>query len=577
MTPRENRIAAIVFALLLPSLGAVFWSTRLASEVARPGPVRSFATASGDHAAFVFDNAVHVMDASGRRLARQGFSELKLTEEPTDMDWTAGPDGTVQAWFFEDTTPRLVRCNWAAAQARLQGCEPAMSGPQLKIEARSRAVHFAVDAARQRVFIADAKGHSVRALTLDGRHIADSPRGELFFPNRLRIAGDQLVVADNDHRRLVWLDIAQDKPGFQALRKLPLAGHPEGRGRKAADFAFLTGADGEPARLWALAVQQGQTRGQILVYGAKLEPRLAADLGGHSDPLIIDRLGESLLVADFAGLDLYRVGADGAYLGAFGDAAMRRDLDVQRARMVSAERWKYAGWAGLAATLVIGFALALRYSEKPGLQQANEAFAGLADVEPAFPVRPMELKPADWHRRQLMLVAVGPLIVMVAFLGIVALIAPYEIPPAVWKSPKAWVASVLLLALLGACIAGSWVMWQVGQRRLWLGQGRILVRVGSETIAQTRPEQLLASPQALLVGKLVLPYRGIALGRKPGRWIYDEDRLTRYVLAHLAPHQRVTQPELMRASLRRVPLWRKVVIGLPLAAYAGYLVWQLVR
>jgi hypothetical protein len=577
MTPRENRIAAIVLAMLLPSLGAVFWSTRLATEVPRPGSVRTFTMGGTDHAAFAFDGALHVMDANGRRIARQPFAELTLIEEPTDMDWTVSADGAVQAWFFEDSTPRVVRCDWQAAQAKLQRCEPALSGAQLKMQSRSYAVHFAVDATRKRIFIADAKGHTVRAFTPDGRQIGESRTGELFFPNRLRIAGDQLIVADNDHRRLVWLDIAQDTPSLQASRQLSLARHPEGRGRKAADFAFLPGADGEPARLWALGVEQGQKHGRVLVYGARLEPRVAADLGGHGDPLIIDRLGESLLVADFAGIALYRVGADGSYLGMFGDIAMRGELDAARTRLVHAGWWKYAGWAGLAASLVIGFLLAMRYSESPGKQAADEAFGGLAEIEPAYAVRPIELKPAEWHRRQLMLVALAPVLLMFAFIAAVAVIAPYEISPAIMKSRKMWAVTAGLFLILAVCIAGVWTTWQVGQRRLWLGQGRILVRLGSETIAQTRPEQLLASPQALLIGNLVLPYRGIGLGRKPGRWIYDEEKLSRFVLAHLSPQQRLPHPALVRATLRGVPLWRKVLIGAPLAAYAIYLLWQLAR
>ena len=50
----------------------------------------------------------------------------------------------------------------------------------------------------------------MQVLSLDGRVLGKSVTGDLFFPNRLRLAGDSLMVADNDHRRLVWLDIRQE-------------------------------------------------------------------------------------------------------------------------------------------------------------------------------------------------------------------------------------------------------------------------------------------------------------------------------------------------------------------------------
>src|SRR5207248_9133202 len=129
-------------------------------------------------------------------------------------------------WFFEDTLPRIVRCELDAPRVRFERCEQALSGAQLKTSALSRAVHIAVDLARGRIFVADANG-GVRALALDGRTIADSPPGLLFFPNRIRIAGDVLMVADNDHRRLAWLDIAGERPSFAAKRTLPSTGHPD--------------------------------------------------------------------------------------------------------------------------------------------------------------------------------------------------------------------------------------------------------------------------------------------------------------------------------------------------------------
>src|SRR6185369_3700548 len=104
----------------------------------------------------------------------------------------------------------------------------------------------------------------------------------------------------------------------------------------------------------------------ILTWDAALKPGERANLGGHSDPLALDRLGDAVVVADFNGIALYRIGAHGDYLGPFGEPAFQRELRDAAAQLANAVLWKYAAWACFAVTLLIGFALALRYSETPG-------------------------------------------------------------------------------------------------------------------------------------------------------------------------------------------------------------------
>lgn len=368
MTRRESRIALLVFALFLPALAALFWGSRIASTIDRPGALRAFAHAGREHVALVFKGKVHVLDAQGRTLAQQPLAELGLAEEPTDLDVTAGADGRIAAWLFEDTLPRLVRCELDAASWRFARCTQVLGGPALRGGARSLAVHIAVDAARDRAFIAAASGR-VRAFSLrDARLLGESATGQLFFPNRLRVEGDQLVVADNDHHRIVWLDIAGDAPTFRQLRSLPLPAHPQaaGGGHKAADFALLPGDGDAPAGLWALAVAQGQKQGRLLLYGPQLAPRGVADTGRYRDPLIVDRLGRHLLAADFDAITWLRVAADGSFLGEFAQGALEDAARAERARVTSGRRWTYVGYAGIALALLVGFGLALRARAQGG-------------------------------------------------------------------------------------------------------------------------------------------------------------------------------------------------------------------
>ena len=576
MTRKEARIAAVILVMVAASVALLFKGMRIDEDAERIGPIRSFSAAGQEHLAVFHAGQLHLLDGSGRRLGRQPLADLLLTEEPTDMDWTVDANGMAQAWFFEDTVPRLVRCELTGTTARLERCAQIVAGPQLKVNARSRAVHMAVDAKRNRVFIADAKSHAVRALSLDGKVLAESAGGDLFFPNRLRLAGDTLMVADNDHRRLVWLDIKDDKPAFALRRSMQASGHPQARSghTKVTDFAFLPDADGQPSALWLLAVAQGQKDGDVLTWGPALKPVARASLGGFSDPLAMDRLGNSAIVADFDGVALYRVGAAGEYLGVFGDEAFQRELESSRKRVAAAGMWTKAGWGGFVATLVIGFLLAWRYSEKPGQQAATQAFAGLAHVSGEIPRETVELKPQDWYGRQAVIAAAGGALLMLLVPAVFLLVAPHEIPPEFRHSRRAWMLAGLLPLVWAGMGVALWYSFGLAQRRLVLVRGFAQVHSGNRLLASAPVREVLASPQALLIGRTVLPYRGLKTMGRPGRWIYDEDKLTRYLLAHLPAGQRVAQPDLARASMKRVPAWQKWAIGLPLAAYAAFELWR---
>jgi hypothetical protein len=131
--------------------------------------------------------------------------------------------------------------------------------------------------------------------------------------------------------------------------------------------------------------------------------------------------------------------------------------------------------------------------------------------------------------------------------------------------------AVMLLAMPAAL----WRTWRVGQRRLVLDRAMVQVHASSGMTASVPVGEVLASPQALLIGRVMLPYRGQTATGKPGRWIYDEDMLTRYLLAHLPASHRVAQSELARALMKRMPKWHALgVAGLVLACVL-FEIWRL--
>jgi hypothetical protein len=555
MTPRERRSALVIFALLLPSLLALWWSTQLASTLPRPGALRAFAAGGQPFVGFFFHDALHLLDAHGTTVARQPIAALALDEEPTDFDVTVDASGRQQAWLFDDSKPRVVRCDVQPAPLQLTGCVQAMAGPQLKVQRLQGAVHIAVDAARGRIYVADAKGSGVRVLDLEGRPLAATPEGLLFFPNRLRLQGDRLLVADNDHHRLAWLDVAGARPGLALREQLAVP-------RKAADFALRPGDEG----LWVLSVGQGQKNGRILRYGRDHGMQGEADLGGFADPLVIERFGDALLVADFDGLALYRIDGNGRHLGAFGSGGIAQELEAARRQRDAARTWKLAAWGGLVLTMLVGSVLAWRFSERP-LRPLPAAVDATPDATASF-----ELLPGRWFVQRLL---VAQAIVLLLLFATVALgIAPRwnQIPAA-----SRWWMGALALFALAVSLGGSWTTWRFGQQSLRVEKGRIsLWRQGRQRV-QAGLGALLASPRSLLIGTELVPYRSAGFAGRPGRWVYDEEVLSNQLLAGLPPAQRVSEAELKRERMRRLPRWQWAALVLPMVAALAYSVWVVLR
>lgn len=578
MTKREGRIAAVVLVFVALSLALLFLGTQRKTKAERPVALRTFTQGGQQHLAVVHGMALHLLDAQGKSLARQPLEELQLSTPPSDMDWTVDASGRVQAWFFEDAhEPRLVRCD--LQQIRLVQCRQVLAGSTLKVRQGSLAVHFAVDLPGQRVFIADAKGHKVRALALEGgRVLAESGDGQLLFPNRLRMdPRGRLVVADNDNHRLVWLDAQGATPSMAQLRSLEVQTHPLAQAAKAraADFAMLPDAGGEPDALWLLALASGQKHGDVLLWGPEGLPEGRADLGGWADPLAIEALGNAAVVADFDGVALYRLGRRGEYLGPFGDEAFQAELQASRAALREGALLEKLGWAGFALTLLAGFLLAWRYGERPEAQAVREAFAGVDAGLAETPGATVELAPAPWYRRQILWASGAMVVLMLAIVVMLVILLPHQIPSGWRHDPRIWAAAGSVLVIIALLPLTFWWVLNVMARRLVLtAGGEVQIHSGKRMLAGVPVHEVLASHQTLLVGRIALQYRMADVLRGPARWIYDEDQLTRYVLARLPAANRVTQKEMVRAMLKRMPLVQQLAIGVPLLLWLALELWR---
>ncbi|MGA0610270.1 hypothetical protein [Caldimonas sp. KR1-144] len=578
MTRREWQIALPILLALAACAAGLIKGLQLRGDARGPEAMRVLPSPQGERVALVFDGALHVTDAEGRRLVRQPVAELGLAEAPNDMDWTVDREGHIEAWLFDDRVPRVLRCAWDEARPGLRDCAAALSGAQLKLNPRSRAVHLAVDRLGERIFLADAKSAQVQVFDLAGRVLARSqPDVSLDFPNRLRFLGDDtLAVADNDHHRIVWLDVAAGRP-MRVARTLSSHDHGQARPGRGlvGDAAF--GADGT---LWMLALRPGQKDGDLLVFDADRRPIARADLPAGADPLIVEALGSAALVADFAGADLYRVDARGRWLGPFGDAPLRAELSARHDQLRTADRWFTASLAAGGLVIAVGIVLALRFGERPPRAGAldRETAARLAELRSAAhaPALPVVLTPTPAYlkalRRQIVWSA------GLALLSAAAVLVPVAMLGGALKTAAGIGPMALGVVVLGgvSLLALSILQRRIGSTRLEIGAEAVDWIEGERRKSSAKLKDVYASAGGLLIGARVLRWRLVRLGspRRPGEPMFDPQAIERALLSRLPATQLVDDPALMRLQLQRQPLALKLLLALPIATWV---IWQIAR
>lgn len=569
MTRREWQLAIPILLGVALAFAGFLYGQRLENTIDRMAALRVVKTTQSERVAVVVNHALHVLDADGHRLARQDIQSLGLTESPNDMDWTVDAQQRVEAWFFDDTVPRVVRCVWNTEQARLTDCRNAMAGAQLKTDARSFAVHLAVDNVGQRVFIADAKGGRVQVLSLDGKLLArtDPETVPLSFPNRVRYLGnDTLLVADNDHRRLVWLRFTPGQPP-RLLRTLGSAEHGQARAGRGKVTDAALGPDG---MLWMLAVKQGQKDGDVLVFDAQQHAVARAALPDGADPLIIDTLGDTALVADYSLVNLYRIDARGRNLGEFGEAAFRREVRPLGAKTREGALWKTIAQVCGGILIVIGLALGWLYGEKPKRpgqfdMQAKAALASRAwaDSKLRFPVVLKQTVAYAASARKKLLVMALVVVVGIAVPAMPLLRLDY--------TGKLWGGWTLAALVAWGAVLASAIVWLAWREHLQAIELRVTERKlgwfrNGELVRAARLKDVYASTHALLIGSKMIRFRLLGTRTKAGPDRFDMDLLNRALLSRLPPQNLVSDQALAWRGFKNSHLaFKLMVFGLFIA------------
>lgn len=554
MTRREWRIAIPILVGLALCLAGFLRGLAIDGSFVGISAMRAM---PDGRLAVVANHALHVLDASGRRLARQPLQALGLDDDPNDMDWTVDGQGRIEAWFFDDSVPRVVRCAWEPQGQLLAGCATAMAGAQLKANPVSRAVHLAVDRAGERVFVADANGQRVQVFDLAGKRVAVSEPGELslFFPNRLRYLGnDTLVIADNDHHRLVWARVEPGKAP-RLVRSLDVSAHPQARsGRnKVTDMAL-----GPLGTVWMIAMKSGQKDGDVLVFDGD-RPVARAGLPAGADPIVIESLGDAAVVADFSRVQLYRVDARGQWLGEFGDGAFAGEMAPLKALSGQVAWWTRGSLAAGGLVILAGLLLAWRYGERPA--RAGAASALSVPSAPRGPALrfPVVLPQAPEYLGALRRMALGMGFMALLMLGALALLA--------WAARPGWMIYLQLGSVFVVTAAVALVAFRdlLSPRELRITANRAGMFRRGKCLAEAMLADVFASGNALLIGRHYIVYRMA----KPG-WgrippMFDTELLERALLARLPPSNLKDDRGMHAALLKRQPLLL-VLFGTALAA-----------
>lgn len=557
MNRREWMIAVPVLCALAGSVAGFMHGVQIEASIKGIAALRALDTPQGGRVAVVAAQALHVLDADGKPLVRQELQALGLQDAPNDMDLTLDAQGQLEAWFVEDVEPqpRVLHCAWNEAQGRMAPCVVAAQGPQLKWNPMSRAVHLAIDRQGQRMFIADAKGHRVQVFDLAGKRLAQSEADTLplYYPNRLRYLGnDQLAVADNDHRRLLW---AEFKPGAapRLLSTLEATDHPQARSNrtKVTDAAF--GASGT---IWMLAVKQGQKDGDVLVFDAARKPVARVELPEGADPLVVEALGDTAIVADYSRVQLYRVDVAGRHLGEFGGAALQAELAPKRELALQARLWTQGSLIAGGVVIVAGLLLAWRFSERPvPAVRGDKLAATTAEPGPplSFPVV-LDLTPEFRALQRKQAWGLGGSAVLL-LIGLGAWL--------VWGAGPGKGVEWMWPAMASVPIVGIMIWMFVRDVRypvqLRISASRAGLFRRGKCIAEAPLAETFASETLLLVGSRWLIYQPAKQGMHALPPMFDMDLLNRALLQRMPGTNWLDGFAMGRKLLVRQPLWMKLM------------------
>ena len=411
--------------------------------------------------------------------------------------------------FFSDNSVLLVpvqgRGPLQSLSGRLLRCErtrhncTALAGNDSIYD---RSIRMVVDS-QDRIYLADTVKGRVNAMSPDGAELHQLAE-ELQRPNRLRLVDEQLVIAHTEAKEVLLVPLAGASfTGSGQWRRLDMSGPGDAAlgGYLPLDLIGLVGD------WWVLLKPEHMRSGIIRRYASDGSYLSAITLPEGADPFAVAVHGEAILVADYAGLAVYRYDSDGQLAGELDSAEQRAYVEQLKQRQSLFRIVQYVSWGLFALALVVGFTIAIKAElQKSRDKSATPEMSGARAATP----KPHHLDArVHWliaSQRPLWLMAVVALLVlaMPLSLGLVT-------PPAEDAAERCATFSLRLLIggatafmvlILGGLI---WKMRQVVATRIGVADEWVLVDRRSGPVQIARDEDLLRIANGFIIDGVAVP------------------------------------------------------------------------
>lgn len=372
-----NIVAVIVMLVVMGALGVRLWANQQRLDIPM---IWNGALSADAQVHLVVGNDMHIesIDSSAAEtlpLGRFGIREFS-------GDLLALPDGAFvlaagryeemdfeeklrkvnrERRHPEDASDYLQRCNFSTGNCEL------LSGDDSDAPVFRPGRAFGISKGPGNTLLAaDASGHKVHLLAMDGR-ILDTIATGFEFPNEIHLVSpDEAMVVDTNHHRLVYFAVTENGFGEQ-LRDVSILDWPGVEGLQRFPFAWARTDDGAE---WLLVA--GNNMGSAILVRAFEGDRQEIELPAPADPVDFVVLPERLLLLDQGTDRILAFDHSGKPMRDFGSPGLQQQLAEH-----AAARSRYSGLMStslyvLVTIVVLGIPAAVFYLRQRYKSEARE-------------------------------------------------------------------------------------------------------------------------------------------------------------------------------------------------------------
>lgn len=257
--------------------------------------------------------ALHQFDANGRRQQQISLHDLKISDNPTSLQFTQAH----VFWVHDES--RVHRCDLQKRQ-----CLP-VELAELDTRRSYRWVRVSDD--ESEIVVSDASQHRILVYRRDGitarYNLARTEAEGLRFPNQTLQVGNSMWVANTNRHQIMQLP----GPGDVSARQQNTITHRDLRPGRSFPFAMAQDPRGQ---LWVLVAGPNMQNADLLIMNPRLQPERVVPLAPKQDPNAIALFQQHMLLTDMTNFHVRRLDLYGRVLGPFGDASFQAELDAAR-------------------------------------------------------------------------------------------------------------------------------------------------------------------------------------------------------------------------------------------------------